>query len=147
MKTAGRIGSSQLSTAARHGAAPVRLVKNVPVPVGTVREPARHRTKLAKMSVFTRRTGPGVEMWLRLNSAGAIVHFWRSRGHFVNTEVFWWHFVNWNMLNLLRHGANFFRQHFRPFICKSNTDVITHIMWSIPCTKSKETRLWSIIFQ
>ena len=63
MKTPGESGAA--SSAPRRAVAPVRLVKNVPVPVGTVREPAGHRTtKLAKMSVFTRRTGPGVDMWL-----------------------------------------------------------------------------------
>ena len=60
MKRPGESGAA--SSAPRHAAAPVRLVKNVPVSVGTVGEPAGHRTKLAKMSVFTRRTGPGVDM-------------------------------------------------------------------------------------
>ena len=37
--------------------------RNVPAPVGTIREPAGQRQKSPKMSVFTRRTGPGVFLW------------------------------------------------------------------------------------
>ena len=35
-------------------------IKTVPAPVGTLRQPAGHRPKIPKMSVFTRRTAPGV---------------------------------------------------------------------------------------
>ena len=46
-----------------------------------------------------------------------------SRGHFVNMELFWWKFVNWNMLNFLKTLHQLFRQPFRSFTCKSINDV------------------------
>ena len=65
MKTPGESGAASSAPAA-----PVRLEKNVPVPVGTVREPAGHRTKLAKMSCFYSPYGPRSDLCLGHISTG-----------------------------------------------------------------------------
>ena len=73
-ENAGKIGSSLLSTPT-----PARLVKTLPGPLrivghpsGTRWGPYGHRTEMAKITVFTRRTGPLMDMWQPHKSATVV---------------------------------------------------------------------------